>query len=351
VTSQPPPGAPPGAWQGLPPPFPTQPLAFAAPPPSPKRVRLPRRHRGVFWVAVLTSLVALVAGTFTAVTTYAGATAPDAIATEYFRALSHGDAARALAFGDLPAGPRTYLTSGVLRAALKVAGISDVTVLSVDRRGDTANVNVQYQLGFRRKQVTVSDEVALSRHGGSWRLAATAVLFRIAAPLAGHRLTLAGAALPERAVLVFPGALPVGVDTPNLEIGEQVVHLTESKPRTVRPTLSTAGKRAVQAAVASALRACLGPNPSPSCPVPTDARVVPGTVHGTLSGDLGQELTIQVAPGPDSVLDIRGSVAVRGSYRQLDFDNLPIAKSGTTDLAIRAHCNATNPGKLAWGAP
>ncbi|HEY2983481.1 MAG TPA: hypothetical protein VGJ38_04970 [Jatrophihabitantaceae bacterium] len=350
MTSQPPPGAPPGAWQGMPSPFPAQPLMYSAPQPPPKRVRSPRRHRGVFWVAVLTSLVAVVAGTFVAVTTYVSATAPDTIATNYFRALSRGDAAAALAYGDVPAGPRTYLTRGVLRAALEVASISDVSALSVDRDGDAATVTVQYQLSFRDNQKAVTDTVILNRHGRSWRLAATAASIQIIAKVAGHRLTLAGSALPAGSVLMFPGALPLSVDTPNLEIDEQVLHLTDKPSRTLRPMLSKAGTPAVQSAVVSAVRACLGTNPSPSCPVPTDARVVPGTVHGTLTGDLGDELTIQVT-GPDGLLDVRGSVAVRGSFQRLDFDNLPAAKSGTTDLAIRAHCYAVNPSKLVWGAP
>jgi hypothetical protein len=334
----------------MPSPFPAQPLMFAAPQPPTKRVRSPRRHRGVFWVAVLTSLVALVAGVFVAVTTYVSATAPDTIATDYFRALSRGDAAGALAYGDVPAGPRTYLTGGVLRAALEVASISDVSALSVDRIGDRANVTIQYQLGFRGNQKAVSDTVMLNRHATSWRLAETAASVQIIAKVAGHRLTLAGSALPAGSVLVFPGALPLSVDTPNLAIGEEVVHLSEKPSRTLRPTLSKAGTQAVQAAVVSAVRACLGANPSPSCPVPTDARVVPGTLHGTPTGNLGDELTIQVT-GPDGLLDVSGSVAVRGSYQRLDFDNLPAATSGTTELAIRAHCYATNPSKLVWGAP
>ena len=370
MTSQPPPGAPPGAPQGgppqgsapglppgarglppgVPPPFPARPLMFAPPQPA-KRVRSPRRHRGVFWVAVLTALVAIVAGTFVAVTTYVDATAPDTVAADYFRALSQADAARALAFGDLPAGPRTYLTDGVLRAAREVAAISDVTVLSVDRDGDAANVTVQYQLSSGSGRKTVSDAVALKRHGNSWRLVTTAVPVRIAAPVGGHRLTLAGTALPAQAVLVFPGALPLSVDTPNLEVGEQVIHLSRPGTRSVRPTLTKAGTQAVQAAVASAMQACFGVNPSPSCPVPTDARVVPGTVYGTLTGDLNQELTIQIAHGPDGLLDVRGSIAVRGTYQRLDFDNLPAAASGTIELAIRAHCYAADPRKFAWGAP
>ncbi len=350
MTSQPPPGAPPGAWQGMPSPFPAQPLMLSAPQPPAKRVRSPRRHRGVFWAAVLTSLVAVVAGVFVAVTTYVSATAPDTIATNYFRALSRGDAAAALAYGDVPAGPRTYLTGGVLRAALDVASISDVSALSVDRIGNKANVTVQYRLGFRGNQKAVTDTVLLNRHGSSWRLGATAASVQIMAKVAGHRLTLAGSALPAGSVLMFPGALPLSVDTPNLQVDEEVLHVTDKPSRTLRPRLSKAGTQAVQAAVVSAVRACLGTNPSPSCPVPTDARVVPGTVHGTLTGDLGHELTIRVT-GPDGLLDVSGSVAVRGSFQRLDFDNLPAAKSGTTDLAIRAHCYAANPSKLVWGAP
>jgi hypothetical protein len=322
-------------------PVPAQPPRLPAP---------PRRHRGMFWVAVLAALAALVGGGVVAVTAYLGASSPDAVAKAYFRALGRGDAPGALAMGTVPPGPRTFLTSDALRAADQIGKLTDVTVLSVAQDDGKAQVTVQYQLRFRPDPVVVNDTVHLTRHGHTWRLDETAVETTLDPQVAGRRLTLAGAAVPSGTVLVFPGALPMTVDTPNLDISDRVVHLDGFVPSNVEPELSEVGRQAVVAAVASAVQACLDAKRVAPCPSPNDDRAIPGSTRGKLPRDVGAKLDVTVADGPDGRIDVSGTVTVRGRYQRLDFDNLPVTRSGNIVLAVNAHCYATGPSKLAWDA-
>ena len=299
-------------------------------------------------MAVLAALAALVGGGIVAMTTYLGARSPDTVAVAYFRALAQGNATGALALGELPSGPRTYLTGDVLRAAQRIAKISDIRVLSVDQRGSSAKVAVQYELAYPGNPATVTDAVAMTRHGRSWRLSTVAAATMLAPESGAARLAIDGATVPTTRVLFFPGALPVSVDTSNLDIGQQVVHLSGSVPTELRPEVSATGRRAVADAVAAGLRACLGSQGTATCPTPADPRAVPGSVRGTLTGNLVDDLTVAVDAGPDGLLEVTGSVEVRGSYQQLDFNNLPTAKAGIVSLSIRAHCYATTPAKLVW---
>lgn len=342
MTGQPPPEylVPAGVQHWAPPAFAPAPL----PPPPPPR----RRHRGAFWVAVLAAVAALVAGTVVAVTTYLGAATADAAATAYFRDLGKGDAAAALALGDLPTGARTFLTSDVLAAALRLAPISNVRVLSVDQHGGSANVAMQYQLGYQNRPVLVTDQVAVTKDGRRWRLDATAATVRLSPEAARDRLTVVGVAVPSGPTLFFPGALPISVDTPNLSLGPQVVHLTGSVPGDIQPTVSAEGIRAVGDGVAAAVRACISGRWTSSCPASEDPRIVPGTIRGHISSNAAPDISVSLAARGDGLIEIGGTVKVTGSYQKLDFNNRAVTRSGTLSLVIDAQCYATDPARLAW---
>lgn len=374
MSSQPPDsGLPGGAWPPPPPPslpqvgavqssafgtgsppvpghplFPLHVDSSQRPPPAPPP---PRRHRGMFWVAVLAALAALVGGTVVAVTAYTGASTPGAVVQTYFHALGRGDAPAALALGDLPDGPRTFLTSDVLRAGLKIAKLTSVSVLSTSQQGDTAKVTIQYQLRFPTKTVVVNDTVSLRKHSDGWRLAATAVATNLDPVVAARRLVLAGAAVPSGTVLLFPGALPLAADTPNLDVGLPVVHLQGVVPRNIRPTVSAAGRQAVADAVAGAVQKCLDGKVIQPCPTINDDRAVPGSIRGTLPSDVASHLDITLAPGPSGLIEISGTVDVHGRYQRLDFNNLPFTHSGPLALNVRAQAYATDPSKLQWDTP
>jgi hypothetical protein len=276
--------------------------------------------------------------------------APATAAVAYFHALGRADAAAALGLGDVPPGVHTYLTSEVLQASLRVARISNVHVLSVDRSGRTARVTVQYQLNYPDGPATlVTDSVNAERRGRTWRLTRTAVPVHLQVTAAAARMSLAGVAVPTRTVLLFPGPLPVSLDTPNLTLGQLVVHLNAANDMKLDPQVSSTGTQAVAQAVATAVRACINAKTSGPCPMPADPQAIPGSVRGAVTGDLTSQLKVEVEPNPNGLLTVTGTINVNGSYQQLDFNNLPENKTGTVQLSINALCYATQPNRIVWG--
>ena len=239
----------------------------------------------------------------------------------------------------------------MLRAGLKIAKLTSVSVLSTSQQGDTAKVTIQYQLRFPTKTVVVNDTVSLRKHSDGWRLGATAVATNLDPVVAARRLVLAGAAVPSGTVLLFPGALPLAADTPNLDVGLPVVHLQGVVPRNIRPTVSAAGRQAVADAVAGAVQKCLDGKVIQPCPTINDDRAVPGSIRGTLPSDVASHLDITLAPGPSGLIEISGTVDVHGRYQRLDFNNLPFTHSGPLALNVRAQAYATDPSKLQWDTP
>jgi len=319
---------------------------------APARHRsLPSRRRGLYWVGVLVALAALVGGGIIVVTAWTSESAPETAALAYFHALERGDAPAALGLGDAPAGVHSYLTSDVLQLSSNVAKIDNVHVLSVDRSGRTAKVTLQYQLiSSSGKALAVTDAVDIVRRGHSWRLTKTAVPVRVQFGAGGSRMSVGGTPVPNRTVLFFPGALPISVDTPNLELAPVVVHLNGASPQPLEPTVSEAGTQAVAEAVAAAVNQCLRSRADMSCPTADDPiTVVPGSVRGTVdAAAVADHLKIELDPNANGLLKITGPVAVKGSYQVLDFDNQPVHKTGTVKLAVSAECYASNPGNIVW---
>ena len=317
---------------------------------APARHRsLPQRRRGLFWAGVLAAVAALVVGGIVTVGAWVSESAPATAAVAYFHALGRADAAGALGLGDLPPGVHSYLTSEVLQASQRVARIDDVHVLSVDRSGRTARVTVQYQLNYPDVPPTiVTDSVNTERRGRTWRLTKTAVPVHLRVAAAQARMSIAGSAVPTRTVLLFPGALPITLDTPSLVLSKLVVHLNGAVPSAVQPDVSPAGRRAVGQAVATAVQACISARTTGPCPAPADPQAIPGSVRGAVTGDLANQLSVEIESGATGALHITGTVNVTGSYQQLDFNNLPEHKTGTVQLSIDASCNVTQPDHIVW---
>ena len=299
-------------------------------------------------MGVLASLVALIGGGLITVQAWLTESAPQTSAVAYFRALARDDAAAALALGNVPSGVRTYLTREVLQASLDIAKISNVRVLSVHRSGGTADVTLQYQLDYKTRRITVTDKVSAVRHGRSWRLTTTAAPVHLRVQSGANRMSIAGTPVPKQTVLFFAGALPVNLDTPNLDIGMQVVHLNGSVLKAIQPRVTPAGNQAVGAAIEDVVARCARGQASARCPQPADSRLVPGSLRGTLSVN---DLTITVDKlNANGLLRITGTAAVTGSYQELNFENVPETKPGTLELPIDARCYATDPGQLDWKA-
>lgn len=320
---------------------------------SPDVTRRRMGRRVAFWAAVVMAVAVLVSGAFVAIAGYMRQAGPGQVASGYFGALSHGDAAAALSYGALPPGAHDLLTREVLSAQLRIAPIRDVSTRAVHRDGDAAVVDVTYRLGFASGTVPVTDQVRMHHQGSRWRLDEAAVPVTLRVTRAQHRMSLDGAAVPSGPSAFFPGALPLTFDTSNLALVDdsRMVRFVAPGSTGVGVGVSPVGRRATTDAVQAAVTRCLTGGESVAdaarCPVPDDGRAVPGTLRGRTTAPVSGAVTVSVADGPDGKLDVDGWVTVTGSYRRLDFENLATAKFGNAMVRLHATCDPTRVGASA----
>ncbi|HLY33187.1 MAG TPA: hypothetical protein VKQ07_01515 [Jatrophihabitantaceae bacterium] len=312
------------------------------------------RHRGAFWTSVAIGAALFVGGAGVAYVGYEHTAGPAGAVKGYFTALEHSDAKIALAYGDLPAdGSRVLLTSTVLREQQHIAPISDVQASTLRQSGNTATVRVTYDLGFSTGRLAVSDTVSTVRRGGSWHLERAAALTRLFVLQAGNRATIVGAPIPDGPLLVFPGAAPIRLDSPYLQVDADTstISLSSNVDTSISVEVSDAGRIAARAALSSALRSCvtLGAHADPRCPIP--ARTVPGTLHAALAANVVNSIGIVVTPDNDGVLQMTGTIKLNGRYDGLDFNNVASTHRGTFTLQVNALAFAQNPIVLRWQEP
>lgn len=312
-------------------------------------------QRTLYWLAMFVAAALAFTGVVVAVAGYLSTAGPGGVVRDYFAALSRGDARTALSYGRLPDGPRDLLTSPVLQAQLDEGRISQVSVIAVDRAGDTASVSIHYQVtGPTTGMTVVDDRVPVVKDGRSWRLAEAAVPVDLTPNTAQRRATVAGAAVPAGRPLVFPGAAPVSFDTPALALADpgRIVHFAGSAPADLTVAVSSQGQQQAVSAVAAALRGCLAAaKPASLCPLPAGGRAVPGSVHATIDGSAaGAGLTASVAAGdPNGRIEVVGEVPVTGSYQELSFENQAVTRAMVHHaLPVRAHVLATAPAHVIW---
>jgi len=315
---------------------------------------VPRRHRLLFWVALVAALAVAGGGGAIALTAYEEEAAPERVVLDYLTAVAAGDAAAALAYGDLPEGEPDLLTAEVLAAQRAIAPISGITVDVTVAPGDLATAQVSYELGFATGPQTVEDTLRLTLEGRTWRLAEVAVPVTMRVTNGASRATAAGAQIPDGRHLLFPGALPIAFDTENLGLGAEtrVVRFAQEGDLEEAAELSPAGTEAVAATLDAALGACLdGTAEAPTlCPLPADARAVPGSLLGTMAEPASGVVLIEASAGNDGLVRIKGEVTVTGEYQQLDFNNQQVPVTGDLAVDLTAICFATSPETIIWRA-
>lgn len=325
------------------------PLPAAAPvPPSPPA--RPKPRRSLFLVAVGCLLAALVCGLLTAAQ-YRADRSPQAAVRHYFAALAAGDAAAALGYAEAP--PRGgYLTDSVLHQQLALAQLTDLTVQRTTLTGGRGTVSVRYRLRFAGggdQQVT--DSVPVIRHGSSWRLGRVAVTTEVTVTSPGaDRLALAGDRLPSKPVLVFPGALPLSTDYPAVSLGGRPsVRLSpDQQSAEVTVLLTDAAQHTLQRSLSTALASCLtGRSRQLGCPQAGDSRPVPGSLRGTAL-PLRQPLEMYLGVG--GAIHLNGTVTVRGSWQDWDFNNQPVRHTGDTDVEVGATASVADLNTVYWGS-
>lgn len=310
-----------------------------------------RRHRALYWTCVALAVIALVAGGIVAYVSYAATGGPAGAVRGYYAALQRGDAPAALAYGDIPAGPRDYLTRAVLREQQHIAPMTDVHVTTTSRSGTHATVSVTYHLQFAAGTAQFGDQVDVRERHGSWRLVRVAAATRLGLTQAEDRARILGTQVPTDPVLLFPGALPITFDTPYLQLapGTSSVQLQSPVDTPLTVEVSTPGRAAVLTALRTAFTPCVIGTASadPRCPLPT-ARSVPDSLRGTMVGAFAPDAKVTVDATSTGRIDVSGHVQVRGSYTELDFDDLPVSRSGTVSVPISATAYATPPLRLSW---
>jgi hypothetical protein len=326
---------------------------------TPPRKRVRARHRGLFWLAMVIAIFAFAGGGYIAVNSYLGSAQPGDVATAYFAALAKGQAARALSYGPVPAGDRSYLTAEVLRDQLDAGAIGSVQVLSVARTGQTARVNVSYQLRGPTGSHVVTDAVPMIEKDRHWWLSESAVSTKVGLAQATQRAAFAGTAFPAGSVLLFPGALPITFDTPNLQLGapDSTVQFTTSHNTALSVEASAAGIAAARSMVSTSFAACLaGTSASAFCPVPTingtaAVRAVPGSLRGTVSPTATDGLAVTVTPDANGLLQVQGTVSVDGHYQSLSYSNsASVVTDAKISVPISAQCYASTLTGLLWKA-
>ena len=302
-----------------------------------------------FWFGVLAGVALLAGGVTIATLGYAKTAGPEGAVRGYFDALAAGDAPTAVAYGNRPDGPTTYLTSDVLREQLHVAPIRHVNVGASKQHGSTASVQVRYTVAFPGADVPVSVSVPLHETGGHWRLDRVAMRFDLHAGAAEQRQSILGTRVPHGPVLMFPGALPIRVDTPYLKLDPYVdtVDFNSLSVIDVRLDVTTAARVAFAREVVAQVRDCVEVHATPACPMP-DERYVPGSIHGTVQGRVRATNTSLDLNSAIGTLQFSGRMTVNGTYRRLNFSNVQVAGHGALYLDIHAAAYAVAPLRLRW---
>jgi hypothetical protein len=91
------------------------------------------------------------------------------------------------------------------------------------------------------------------------------------------------------------------------------------------------------------------PAADPRCPLPS-ARGVPDSLRGALVGAFAPDAKVTVGGEATGRIDVTGSVKVRGSYTELDFNDQAVHRSGTVSVPVVAGAYATPPLRLTWQA-
>jgi hypothetical protein len=302
-------------------------------------------RRALYWLTVLIAVASLAGGAVYAFLGYRDTAGPDGTVKGYFAALARSDAPAALGFGRVPAGPRDLLTSQVLAEQQQIAPLHDVQIQSVARSGSRATVRYSYQLRFSTGNRTVTGAVQVIDGAAGWRMTQTAVATTVKLDQATDRSTFAEAAVPEGRTLLFPGALPIRFDTPYLALTPRAAQVRFGDQRTITLGVraTPAARSRLTAALHKRLTACVsGAPPSVACPLPSN-RYVPGSLHGRIVGTLSHQIKFSVSSDAAGSIEAKGSVAFRGRYRRLTYDNITQSRRGEVRLPVRASAYAVAP--------
>lgn len=309
-------------------------------------------RRLLFWGTLVLALGALGTGVAVAYEGYRGTTTPTGVVRAFFTALERDDARAALGYSVLPDGDRRLLTDDTLSRQQADAPISDVRVGPARTQAGRGTVAVSYRLDAPAGVRRIQDVVPVTRTGAGWRVARPAASVSGGENDGGQYARLAGYAVGQRPVLVFPGALPVSYVTPYLALDpdSSVARLKDQAGLTLNTVPSPAGRSALTSGLISLTGRCLtAATPDPLCPVLSEV-MVPGSLRG---GTVGSDVdNLQLSFDANGAVHVSGSVHLTNtSYRELNPDNQPVLHRGDIDVVVYAAGYPLAPLHLQWEAP
>lgn len=302
-------------------------------------------------MALLLSAGLVVVGGAYAYSGYRNGEGADGAVRGYLTALAAGNAPTALSYGALPVGSQTFLTSAVLRDQLKLAPIRNITIGTDSPTGGDTTVSFSYDLAFARGDQHVQDTVLVRKVGSRWRLDRVAVSAQLTLLQANDRATFAGAAVPDNPALLFPGAVPIGFDTPylRLSLASDQLRLSQTGPVSLAVELTPAATAAVDQQLATMLTACGHGGTTPAmirCPVPSP-EFVPGSMSGHLAA-VPSGIDVQLQTDPAGSIVINGQATFDGTYRSLDFNDVAQVHRGKLSVPFTAQGYAVPPLSIVF---
>jgi len=310
------------------------------------------RHRGLFWAGVLCAVVLVVAGGAVAWFAYRQTDGPDGAVRGYFEAIARDDAAAALGYGTVPHGATPYLTDAVLKQQSAIAPMSGIGITDVTQHGRTAEVGYTYRLDFADGPQQVKGTLRTSEHGTRWRLDTVAAHVGLQLAQAQNRAALATTPIPVDPVWLFPGAIPIRFDSPDLELAASTddVRLSDVGTISLRAQVAPAAKERLTRQLTAMLHTCVTSTSlaqTADCPLPDD-RYVPGSLHGTIARTSVDGLGYNVALDAGGELTVGGHVTFHGTYDVLDFQDVVHHRSGALSIPVQAQASLAKDLQLSW---
>lgn len=332
----------PGQWPG--PPGPQLPWSGAPGPGGPyggspghPRLRTMNGRRSLIIGGAIAAAVVLVVGVGIVSLTGSESGGPDSSMTAsdtakaYLEALSSGDAAKALSFGNAQPANADLLTDETLRKQLDKMPISNIRILDEDKTipaVGTSRVHVAATFGRVVNDVNLSLKLT---DGKVWKLDSATVKidppFTAVKDLAANSVTVFGKQFTDGPIYTFPGYQDLGSTNEYVKVTAEPLLLDQLQTTYTRAslypqiTLNDKGRSAIQDQLTATYATCRGSQlEPPGCPVHSYAF---DAVEGSATWGPANMSNVSVGdrPFPDMTVTLGGTVTVPLSYRTATGEN------------------------------
>ena len=252
-------------------------------------------------------------------------------AKDYLEALSSGDAAKALSFGNAQPANADLLTDEILRKQLDEMPISNIRILDEDKTipaVGTSRVHVAVTFGHVVNDANLTLKLT---DGKVWKLDSATVKidppFTAVKDLAANSVTVFGKQFADGPIYAFPGYLDIGSTNEYVTVTAEPLLLDQLQTTYTRAnlspqiTLNDKGRSAIQDQLTATYARCRGNQlEPPGCPVhPYAFDAVEGSaIWGPANMS---DISVGDRPYPDLTVTVGGTVTIPLSYRTTTGEN------------------------------